>query len=200
MRWMAWRRVDVVAALLGDVLEVQGDPATVVDFGCGTGVLLAEAASRAHRVVGVDLVLDSAEILLEEQGLGDIELLQPDQFAKTVESGSVDVIIAAEVLEHIDPLQPTLSLFGDKLKAGGRLIVSIPTEGALYRLGRRLAGFHGHYHHRGATPIHDDILRAGFRQIRIKRIPAPGPFCIYWVIEYARPADNTSYLQGRHSS
>ena len=82
----------------------------------------------------------------------------------------VDAIVAAEVLEHIEPLDDTLRLFESLLRPTGRLVVSLPTENRLYRLGRRLAGFHGHYYESNAASIHQQILAAGFRQTR-----PPGP-------------------------
>jgi hypothetical protein len=69
------------------------------------------------------------------------------------------------------------------LKPGGRLLVSLPTENALYRLGRRIAGFSGHYHHANAASIDRDIRRFGFERRWRAQIPAPGPFCIYWALE-----------------
>ena len=67
---------------------------------------------------------------------------------------------------------------------GGTLPVSLPTESLLYRFGRRLAGFGGHYYQSNAAAIHQQILDAGFEQLRMQRIPAPGPLAIHWVIEY----------------
>lgn len=62
--------------------------------------------------------------------------------------------------------------------------MNLPTENALYRLGRRLAGFAGHYHQSNAASIHRQILDAGFRQTRMREIPAPGPLAIYWIADY----------------
>jgi hypothetical protein len=39
-----------------------------------------------------------------------------------------------------------LEILVRKLAPGGVLILSGPTENGLYRLGRRIAGFDGHYH------------------------------------------------------
>ena len=68
MRWMAWRRVEVVAQRLKKLFADGAKDRAVVDFGCGTGVLLDQALQGAQRVVGVDLVLDSARMLAKEWG------------------------------------------------------------------------------------------------------------------------------------
>jgi 2-polyprenyl-3-methyl-5-hydroxy-6-metoxy-1,4-benzoquinol methylase len=186
MRWMAWKRVTVTAEFLRESCNsLHGEfRPTVMDFGCGTGVLFDEACQYADTVYGVDIVLEPAGLLINEWGLDKVQLLSPDQAESQILEKSVDTIIAAEVLEHIDPIDSTLALFRSRLKENGNLIVSLPTEGMLYRIGRRLAGFQGHYHLNNAQSIHRQILQAGFSEVRLKKIPAPGPFAIYWVIEY----------------
>jgi 2-polyprenyl-3-methyl-5-hydroxy-6-metoxy-1,4-benzoquinol methylase len=186
MRWMAWRRVEVVAERLQRLYADGREDRTVLDFGCGTGVLLEQALRGAHRVIGVDLVLDSARMLAAEWGL-DVELMSPDQAKEEVEPGSVDIVLAAEVLEHVEPIEEALDAFARWLKKDGTLLVSLPTENRLYRLGRRLAGFKGHYHHDNAESIDRAIQQAGFRRRSRSYIPLPGPFAIYWVVEYVRP-------------
>jgi 2-polyprenyl-3-methyl-5-hydroxy-6-metoxy-1,4-benzoquinol methylase len=155
-----------------------------MDYGCGTGVLLDGARRYARLVYGVDTVLEAAELLVNEWHLDRVDLLTPTQAERDVPRGSVDIILAAEVLEHIQPLQRTLAFFESCLKPSGKLLASLPTEGWLYRLGRRLAGFRGHYHHSNARSIDYEIVRAGFRRQRLKKIPGPGVLALYWIAEY----------------
>jgi 2-polyprenyl-3-methyl-5-hydroxy-6-metoxy-1,4-benzoquinol methylase len=186
MRWIAWRRLEIVAKLLRESFKELRDDSgrTVLDFGCGTGVLFDEASQIADRVFGVDIVLEPARLLVDEWGLDKVSLLDPETAKIQVSLQSVDMIVAAEVLEHIDPIDDTLAFFRDRLKPTGKLLVSLPTENALYRFGRRLAGFHGHYHESNAATIHQQILGAGFQQLCMQKIPAPGPLAIYWVVAY----------------
>ena len=188
MRWMAWRRVHAVAERLQHVASswTRGGDHHVVDFGCGTGVLFEEASRVADRVTGVDIVLRAAEMLVAELGLSKVTLLSPAEATARIEPGTVDVVIAGEVLEHLEEdLGRTLDLFRGWLKPGGRLLVSLPTESRLYRLGRRLAGFHGHYHHHDAAALDGAISGAGFRRVWLDKLPLGGPLTIYWVAEYA---------------
>lgn len=186
MRWMAWRRVEEIAALISRTLPHHdgAHDVTVMDFGCGTGVLFEEILARASSVIGVDLVLEPAQLLLDEWQLEGIRLLSPQEAKSEVPAGGLDAIIAAEVLEHIEPIGPTIEFFRSRLKPEGKLFISVPTENALYRLGRRMAGFHGHYHESNASLIHRRILESGFRETAISKIPAPGPLAIYWVVAY----------------
>lgn len=186
MRWMAWRRLELVARFLREtqIPAVDSPGQTIMDFGCGTGVLFDEASQIADKVYGVDIVLEPARMLVDEWGLDKVTVLDTEQAKSQLPTQSVDTIIAAEVLEHIDPLDDTLAFFRNLIKPGGNLLVSLPTENLLYRLGRRLAGFEGHYHQSNAASIHQQIQAAGFQQTRIAKIPAPGPLAIYWVVAY----------------
>lgn len=187
LRWMAWRRLEVVVSALRRLAPTKASGSVALDFGCGSGVLFRDSLARFERVVGVDLVLAAAKALIAELGLNDVTLHSPAEAEAAVAKGSVDLIIAAEVLEHVDDLPPTLRQFQSWLKPNGRLLVSLPTENALYRLGRRLAGFSGHYHHSNAASIDKEIRAFGFRRRALSHIPAPGPFSIYWVMEYSPP-------------
>ena len=185
LRWMAWRRLEVIAThIRGDAMQRGGAFDRILDFGCGSGVLLDELSRIATRVDGVDIVLDPARLLKNEWQLDKVTLMEPDAARDVTPPGSVDAIVAAEVLEHIDPLDDTLAFFRRVLARDGLLYVSVPTENALYKLGRRIAGFDDHYHESDAATIHRQILQAGFRETRLSRIPAPGPLAIYWVATY----------------
>ena len=187
LRWMAWRRIDEVAALYRRYFPPTAPNAgatQVMDYGCGTGILFDELGQSAGRIYGVDLVLDPARLLVDEWNLDKVTLMDPDTASRLVATHSLDAIVAAEVLEHIDPLEGTLEFLRNRLKPGGKLLVSVPTENALYRLGRRLAGFDDHYHESNAADIHRKILASNFRELRMTRIPGPGPLAIYWVVAY----------------
>jgi predicted TPR repeat methyltransferase len=187
MRWMAWRRIDEIAALYGKYFPpppAGTDPIFVMDYGCGTGVLFCDLEKSASRIYGVDLALEPARLLLKEWDLQKIVLLDPDAASQQIANHSLDAIVAAEVLEHISPLEPTLESFHNKLKPGGKLLVSVPTENVLYRLGRRFAGFDDHYHESNAAAIHAQVLDSGFRQVEMSKIPLPGPLAIYWIVVY----------------
>jgi len=54
LRWMAWRRVIVTAKHLAAAAgsNGHGQQTAIMDFGCGTGVLLEECSRHAGRVYG----------------------------------------------------------------------------------------------------------------------------------------------------
>ena len=181
LRWMAWRRVQVVARLIREHLPSGGH---AMEYGCGTGVLFEETAARASTVFGVDLVLDAARLWTERRRLENVVLLRPEEIAERIAPRSLDVIVAAEVLEHVDDIDAVLAMFRSTLRPNGVLLTSLPTENRVYAFGRRLAGFSGHYHHANAATLDERIRQASFRRESIEQVPLPGPLAIYWVSSY----------------
>ncbi len=179
IRWLMWRRYAVIARYLGHVPDH-----TVLEFGCGMGLFLPELERRAGRVIACDLFPDYALALKARRGLGTrfVENLGkvPDAF--------VDCIIAADVLEHLEDLPVYLREFAAKLKDGGRLIISGPTENLLYRAGRVVAGFggKGDYHHTNVDALIRDIAANGFERRRSARLPLPFPPTLFKICEFVR--------------
>jgi SAM-dependent methyltransferase len=101
----------------------------VVEFGCGTGRLIAmPLLAWGYDVVGVDL--DEASIAHGREMLARARL---DPQALVVSDlvdapGDFDVVVASEVLEHLsdDDLGSSLAAARDKLRPGGRLLVTVP--------------------------------------------------------------------------
>ena len=58
-----------------------------------------------------------------------------------------------------------------KLRAGGVLIVSGPTENRAYALGRWLAGFSGDYHVRSIFDVEDDVAKSKFARESLQQLP-----------------------------
>jgi 2-polyprenyl-3-methyl-5-hydroxy-6-metoxy-1,4-benzoquinol methylase len=66
-------------------------------------------------------------------------------------AGAYDHVFAIDSLEHNSNYAELLDELVGKLAPGGVFILSGPTENWLYKFGRKLAGFEGHYHE---TNIH----------------------------------------------
>jgi SAM-dependent methyltransferase len=108
-----------------------------VEFGCGTGLLITiPLLQEGYDVVGVDLdevSIEHGRSLLREAAL-DPEALRAVDFRELDEQ--FDAVIASEVLEHLDDdeLGDVLQIFHEKLKPGGRLLVTTPNGYGLFEL------------------------------------------------------------------
>jgi predicted TPR repeat methyltransferase len=179
IRWLMWRRYETIAGFLGDT-----NGQTALEFGCGMGLFLPELDRRFDRVFAIDLFPDYAVSLSTRRGLDTKFVAELDE----IPDAAIDVIVAADVLEHLEELPAYLSKFYVKLNTGGRLIVSGPTERVIYKLGRVVAGFgdKGDYHHTNIDRLIADITAAGFNILRTVRLPFPIPPTLFKICEFRK--------------
>ncbi len=114
-----------VAAPLGDLL----------DIGCGQGRILKLLASRAHRVIGVDVDPDARRLARAEllvAGSPNCSLRQGDMYSLPFEDGEFDTIILDDVLSDAERPTAAIEEALRLLKAGGRvlLLAAIGADGA----------------------------------------------------------------------
>lgn len=94
-----------------------------VDYGCGAGELLAGAASRGFRPLGIELTPEVVEATSRRTRLP--VLTTEDAFAK----GAVaDVLHLGDVLEHLTDIDRELPRILSLLKNGGLLLAQGPLE------------------------------------------------------------------------
>ena len=175
IRWLMWRRYDVI-----DRVAAVDASMTVLEFGCGLGLYLPTLAARGRRVLACDLFPCYAQALARRLGL-DVEFVDG---VNLLPDASVDIIVAADVLEHVDDLPGTLHEFTRILAPSGRLVVSGPTENRWYELGRRAAGFagKGDYHLRNVDDIAREMAECGFVERQRRKLPGRGLPTLFRVV------------------
>lgn len=165
VRWLVWRRYGAIAELA----ELRRGM-SVLEFGCGLGIFLPTIARNAGPVYATDLMADGARRLCRKL---ELEVSFVDDTAQ-LRDESLDLIVAADVLEHLEDLGDYLDVFLAKLKPGGRLIISGPTENLAYRIGRFLAGVFGRKPDPHVWDIYElrgEIRAQGFGGGRTRRLP-----------------------------
>lgn len=101
----------------------------IVELGCGTGYMVTlPLLAEGRDITGVDRDRESIAYgrqLAEQAGLSADRLVAGEL---DVLSGPFDVVIASEVLEHLDDkqLDEVLMLIHRKLRPGGALLVTVP--------------------------------------------------------------------------
>jgi len=112
-------RFDYFISILGDVTGK-----TVADIGCGGGLLSEEFARRGARVTGIDLsptAIDAAREHAEKSGLS-IDY-RNCAIKELIEKGETfDIVICAEMLEHVDDLISTVRESAALLSNGGHYL------------------------------------------------------------------------------
>jgi len=188
VRWIITRRLQVVTRMVATSLAARtaAGPPCGLDFGCGVGLLLPTLAPHLATLYLTDLDLRAARRTADHFQIANAHLLAADRWAAEIDDGSLAFIIAADVLEHVDDLEGVVRRFLAKLEVGGALIVSGPTETAIYRLARKIAGFTGEYHVRTIFDIEAMITTAGLLPRQLRTLPGPPLPTLFRVTRYQR--------------
>jgi SAM-dependent methyltransferase len=108
------------AAWAGRLREwLPGEPADVLDLGCGTGSLGVLAAAQGHRVTGVDL---APEMVRRARAKG-VAAIVGDASAPPVRSRSVDVVLARHLAWTLPDPHAALARWVGLVRPGGRLVL-----------------------------------------------------------------------------
>lgn len=180
-RWVFWRRTYLASQFISE----RPAGGQCVDFGCGSGVMLPLLASQFETISAIDIRLDLAQDfarLWTEYTCHDLTGIRYYDSLESadIRANSIDLILALDSLEHVDILQDVLAGMNRLLKPGGHLLISGPTENLFYRLGRKIAGFSGHYHHRSVYDIEKAVSKL-FQIRSVKNVRFP--FSLFLVID-----------------
>jgi 2-polyprenyl-3-methyl-5-hydroxy-6-metoxy-1,4-benzoquinol methylase len=127
------------------------DPASLLDVGCGEGVLVHEWALRLgeRRVVGIDLEEDSVQAGWAQRQAPNLEYRVMRAENLPFADGEFDLATAIEVLEHVPDPEHTLAEMARCAKR--HLLVSVPRE-PLWRMLNMARG--AYWSALGNTPGH----------------------------------------------
>jgi SAM-dependent methyltransferase len=143
----------------------------ILDYGCGTGLLLARLAEQGYRVAGSDTSEQSLEATRDRLRKYDnfLGAFTPD--ALVAEDRQFDTVLAVELVEHLhdDWLDHSLAILRRLLKQNGRIIVTTPNqerlEDSLLMCPCCRTVFHRWQHVRAwsQTSLTDYVEQRGFR-------------------------------------
>ena len=111
-----------------DELWDSAAPSSVLDVGCGEGVLTVEWAERLgdRRVVGIDLHDPKLRAEWEQRKRPNLEFRAEEATHLTFADGEFDLAAAIEVLEHVPEPEATLAEMARVARS--HLLVSVPRE------------------------------------------------------------------------
>src|SRR5919204_350741 len=143
------------AAHLLDLIGEHVGAGRLLDVGCGHGLLLDEARRRGFDVVGLELSRAAARHARETLGLD----VREEPVERFVDLDGFDVVVLADVLEHLDDPVAAVDRCAGLLRPGGALCVVTPDPSSLTAriAGRRWWGY---------VPAHHCLLpRATLREL-----------------------------------
>ena len=126
--WVARRRI--VRSLVEAAKPSSCGGLSVLDVGCGSGLLCAELSGCYH-VVGVDSSPDAIEWAESAHPALDFVCGEAIQIMDNI-SGHFDVAVMMDVLEHVDDDGHMLGSIVGKLEDQGVVIITVPANPSLF--------------------------------------------------------------------
>lgn len=180
VRWLTLRWVDRLESVLDRVLAAAAVPrGNALEVGCGEGVITEKLAQRWARVVGLDL--PDPGLRAEWRDRPGPTYLHADAQRLPFADGQFDVVVAAEVLEHLP--DPERGLAEMARVASGSLVLSVPRE-PIFRSCNLLAGKYvrdlgnspGHLNHWSSR----SFVRFVSTVAQVRLVTHPFPWTVVW--------------------
>lgn len=125
-RWVTWRFIE-------KLLKPNG---TVLDVGCGTGLITRNFTRKNQRVLALDL---NHWALTQMGNRPFITRIQCDVEILPIKNESVDLVVATEMIEHLEKPEKTASEIFRVCKKGGKVIGTVPSTSDIWKMRRFLS-------------------------------------------------------------
>src|SRR5690348_11685470 len=119
-----------------DLVRRYGSGKDVFEAGCGTGLLLREAAGVARSAVGLDL---SRGMLAPARARG-LKVVQGSLTDVPLPAASFDLVYSMKVLAHVPPIEAAVAELSRLVRPGGHLLLEFYNPLSLRYLAKRLGG------------------------------------------------------------
>ncbi len=105
--------------ILKTIEEKMGQGCSILDIGCGGGLLTNFLASHGHKVFGIDQSSKSLEVAKEKDLTKSVMYKTADAAALPFEKESFDVVSAMDLLEHVQDPSSVIKEASRILRPGG---------------------------------------------------------------------------------
>ncbi len=139
----------------------------VADLGCGTGYGAAELATSAAHVAGFDISQEAVDWAAQTYKHPNLDFRQGSCEDVPAEPGSVDLVVAFEVIEHLERPDRLLEEARRILTPQGQFLVSTPNR-IYYSATRKEAGPNPFHHREYSHPEFAELLLSYFRHVEIR--------------------------------
>lgn len=169
----------------------------VLNAGFGDGPQVMVYAGTFRNMVGVDVNaerLARARRLMDAAGVRNVELIEGNVESIPLPDASFDVVLAVDIIEHVEHPDRFLGEMRRLLRPGGRMLITFPAmhdhfTDLMSAIGKRI-GRKGHEHPTGWHPDHhqrelpvsvwiEKVRKAGFRMERSRATTMFPPLHLY---------------------
>jgi len=106
--------------------SVPADAITILDIGCGSAWVASKLLPKGKKVISMDISSSNPRKALKKFPHPNHAAIVADAFFLPFQNGSLDVVIASEVLEHVVDPERFISKVCEKIKPGGKFIMLTP--------------------------------------------------------------------------
>ena len=119
-----------------ELVRRHGRGLDVFEAGCGTGLLLKEAAQVARSAVGLDL----SRGMLAQAHARRLKVVQASITHVPLPSASFDLVYSMKVLAHIPPIEAAIAELARLTRPGGHMLLEFYNPLSLRYLAKRFGG------------------------------------------------------------
>lgn len=139
---------------------------TVLDIGCGTGYGTAELAGQATSLIAIDQSSVAIDHAKTHYNRPNTTYLQADATVLPFAAASFELVVAFEIIEHLERWESFLDEASRVLTPGGQFVVSTPNKAA-YAEARRFAGPNPFHQHEFEFEEFQAVLGARFAHVSV---------------------------------
>jgi len=132
-------------------------PCEVIEIGCGAGMLLQELSARGFRCQALESSPQARQLITRLSAKTGQKISVHDE-ADASWRGRFPLVMAFEVLEHIEDDAAAMKQWASWLAPGGTLLISVPAHPRLWSAADEWAG---HYRRYRKRDLFDVVMGAG---------------------------------------
>jgi len=163
-KWMAGPRYLCRRRLVLRLIDAL-KPRDILEIGFGGGDLLKILNAKGYSGLGIDFSEDAVRSLAGQTRTGPFKFRLENRSDRDLAGGTerFDLLMAFEVLEHIQDDAASLALWNSLLAGGGKLLLSVPSHMAKWDAADEFAG---HVRRYEKEELKAKLAAAGFRVLK----------------------------------
>jgi SAM-dependent methyltransferase len=146
-RWSTWRPIS----------KILKNNDIVLDLGCGTGLITSKFSEQHHAVIAVDL---NRWALSRMNGKPWVAKIQGDGELLPLQDETVNLIVATEMIEHLEAPELAAAELFRICKPGGHVVGTVPSNSQIWKWRQYLSLTCG-----GGEPFHRNFDREDIADI-----------------------------------
>jgi SAM-dependent methyltransferase len=158
----------VHASRIRTIERLLGGPGSVLDIGCGPGVLINQMRSRGWRVRGTERSPSAAQ---QARDVFHLDVSAVDVDTLVAEGATYDAVVLWHVAEHLRAPEETVRGIAQLLRPGGVLLIAVPNFGSPEARIGRSGWFHldvpRHLVHFTAATLTAILKSSGLRPVKV---------------------------------